>query len=62
MYGLDVEQNDEDLILEPEEAEDHVDSAGPSAVAHDAKVKQIPTRPSADAVAKHDATHVPYRS
>ena len=59
---MDVEQIDEDLDPEPEEREDHVDPASRSAEAHDARVKKVPTRPSADAVAKHDATHVPYRS
>ena len=62
LYGRDVEQTDEDLDPEPEESKDHADPASHSAEARDARVKNALTRPSADAVAKHDATHVPYRS
>ena len=59
---MDVEKIDEDLDPESEEREDHEDPADRSAEAHDARVKNFLRRPSADAVAKHDATHVPYRS
>lgn len=37
-------------------------SAVQSAEAHEARVKSSPAKPSADEVAKHDVTHVPYRS
>ena len=57
-----MEQDQEDLGLELEEGEDHVDPASHSGAAHDAKVKKVPTKLSADAVAKHDATHVLYPS
>ena len=59
---MDVEKIDENWDPEPEEREDHEDPADRSAEAHDARVKNSPVRQSADAVAKHDATHVPYRS
>ena len=62
LYGTDVEKVDEDLGPEPEEREDQEDPTDRSADAHDVRVKNYLARPSADAVAKHDATHVPYRS
>ena len=49
LYGMDTENIDEDWDTEPAEA-------------HEARVKSSPARPSADEVARHDVTHVPYRS
>ena len=62
LYGMDVEKTDEGVDPEPEEREDHEDPASLCAEAHDARVTNSPTRPSADAAAKHDASHVPYQS
>ena len=65
LYGMDMENVDEDWDtepLEPEERRDLGDPAGHSAEAQDARVKSSPARPSADEVARHDVTHVPYRS
>ena len=56
---MDVEKVDEDPGPEPEEREDRADPADRSAEAHDARVNNSLARPSADAVAKHDVTHVP---
>ena len=59
---MDVEKADENLDPEPEEREDYEDLADRPAEAHDARVTSSPARPSADEVARHDVTHVPYRS
>ena len=39
-----------------------VENTNSSAEAHDARIKPSPTAPTAIEVARHDATHVPYRS
>ena len=39
-----------------------VENTSSSAEAHDARIKPSPTAPTVMEVARHDATHVPYRS
>ena len=65
LYGMDTENVDEDWDTEPLEPEERGvfgDPAVQSAEAHEARVKSSPAKPSADEVARHDVTHVPYRN
>ena len=70
LYGMDVEGGNEDLEMEQSEFEgfEGLDTEVPaeaqedSTEAHDARIKPSPVMPTAEEVAKHDATHCPFRS
>ena len=70
LYGMDVEGGNEDLEMEQSEFEgfEGLDAENPSEAqedsteAHDARIKPSPVMPTAEEVAKHDATHCPFRS
>ena len=67
---MDVEGGTEDLEMEQDELDgfEGLDTEAPaeaqkdSVEAHDARIKPSPVMPTADEVAKHDATHCPFRS
>ena len=68
LMRLGEEEDDDDLFAAPEDAviNEDVQVAEPRAdeptEAHDAKIKTSPYLPSAAEVAKHCATHLPYRN
>ena len=61
LYGMDTEGINEDWDTDWD-TEPLGTSTVQSAEDHEARVKSSPAKPSADEVAKHDVTHVPYRS
>ena len=68
LMRLGEEEDDDDLFAAPEDAviDENVQAEEPRAdeptEAHDAKIKTSPYLPSAAEVAKHCATHLPYRN
>ena len=77
LFGRDVQEDEDkawdfahvDELQEAEGMEPDVEASrnqrgevSESPEAHQARVKPGPTRPSSEEVAKHDATHCPYRN
>ena len=70
LYGMDEKGGNEDLEMGQSELEgfEGLDAENPaeaqedSAEAHDARIKPSPVLPTAEEVARHDATHCPFRS